>query len=174
MIFINEWLPNPKGNDTEGEWVELFNSGPNTNLSGWKLKTGKQSFTFGNVVLKEGNYLLLPRSLTRLSLRNTDETLLLLDARGVTRSTSEFYSAALEGKSFSLNGERYSFGEPTPGAENKFTSLFYEQTPAAGTVLAASALPSLAGAALGTALALSVAIVFLIKRYENSPQSFSG
>ena len=27
MIFINEWLPNPVGSDTQNEWIELWNSG---------------------------------------------------------------------------------------------------------------------------------------------------
>ncbi len=41
MIYINEWFPNPVGNDATGEFVELYNSAATAaNLNGYTLSDG--------------------------------------------------------------------------------------------------------------------------------------
>ncbi len=129
MIYINEWLPNPAGDDAQNEWVEIFNSGPeNVSLRGWILKTksGKE-FILNNYSLKTRAYLVLGRPQTKLVLKNTDEKLSLYDASGKLVDESGFSGSAPEGKSFqkissaSAESSRFVFGEPSPGQPNKIS-----------------------------------------------------
>ena len=120
MVLINEWLPNPTGSDVSGEWIELFNSGTATvNLSGWTIKnSGKGKFVFKNQTISANQYLVLPRSETKLALKNTDEKIFLYDANGRLVNQSGFLGTAQEGKSFSRSGTTFSFANSTPGAAN--------------------------------------------------------
>jgi hypothetical protein len=132
MIFINEWLPNPNGTDAKGEFIELFNnSNAPVNLSGWILQTdGKKKFKLSGSI-RANEYLLLPRSETKLSLKNTDGKLLLYDAAGELADQSAFEGSAPEGESFSrvtyaIYGgssmhsaiQQFVWSKPTPGAKN--------------------------------------------------------
>ena len=84
MLFINEWLPNPVGNDIKGEFIELFNDNTaSVNLDGWNLKNeaGKQ-FKLSGIIGPQG-YLVLSRSKTKLALKNDGGALFLYDPQGV-------------------------------------------------------------------------------------------
>jgi hypothetical protein len=129
MIFINEWLPNPTGNDAKGEFVELFNnSNGSVNLSGWVLKNeaGKKFGLSG--ILGAQKYLVLPRSKTKLTLKNSDASLFLYNSAGELVDQSAYVGAAPEGESFSrINygtdpSQHFAFEDPTPGAINKITA----------------------------------------------------
>ena len=132
MIFINEWLPNPTGNDAVGEWVELFNGGKSAVLiNGWSLKNGSGKKVFlKNERIDAGEHLVLKRTNTKLTLRNTDETLFLYDGAGKLADQSGFLGTAPEGKSFariagvgSPNGaQNFLFAEPTQGQPNKIVN----------------------------------------------------
>ena len=126
MVFIYEWLPNPAGADTKGEFVELFNNGKaSANLDGWKLatKNGKQ-FSLSGYRIAAGGYLALPRTATKLTLKNNDEVLSLYDANGWLADRSSFSGAAPDGQSFNRinygtdGSQHFAFGNPTPGAVN--------------------------------------------------------
>ena len=101
MVFLNEWLPNPTGSDTKGEFIELWNGGSSpVNLNGWILQAdGKKKFRLFGTIKADG-YLLLPRSETKLSLKNTDGKLVLFDAAGRLADQPAFEGSAPEGKSF--------------------------------------------------------------------------
>jgi hypothetical protein len=143
MILINEWLPNPAGNEAKGEFVELFNNGDTAaNISGWALKASGKKIYFlrgRTQSIAPHGYLLLKRSDTKLALKNSNETLLLYDATGHLADQSSFLGQAASGKSFSrvyypnssgssatvdsLNAlaipQSFAWGMPTPGAANK-------------------------------------------------------
>src|SRR3989344_3647047 len=126
MILINEWLPNPKGNDTAGEWIELFNSGSATqDITGWNLTAGaKGKFVFPEKVIRGGEYFVVHRKTSKLVLRNADEAVFLFDSSGNTVDSSAYLGTAPEGKSFSRmsleNSDRnFVFAEPTPGEINE-------------------------------------------------------
>ena len=45
-VYINEILPNPQGDDSLDEWIELFNSNnTDVDLSGWQLQDQKGTIT---------------------------------------------------------------------------------------------------------------------------------
>lgn len=145
MVYINEWLPNPVGTDTGAEWIELFNDGQNSvSLNGWVLVSGSRSaqldggkkFILNGNDIGAGQYLVLNPADGKITLRNSDGSLLLYDAQGKLVDQSSFSGVAPEGKSYSLIEQNSSippfqkeaaslrvggfvFADPTPGAMNK-------------------------------------------------------
>jgi len=72
-IVINEVFPNPKGSDSEDEFIELFNKGQETlDLKDWQLSDStKKKYTIKQGILKPGDYFLFKRSMTGIALNNT-------------------------------------------------------------------------------------------------------
>src|SRR5947207_394630 len=102
MILINEFLPDPQGADATGEWIELWNNGnTSASLVGWRLenKAGKK-FVFKNEEVARDAYLLVPRTNTKLTLKNSDETISLYDPAGKLVDQAFFRGTAQSGKSF--------------------------------------------------------------------------
>ena len=57
--MINELMYHPPSENSQEEYIEMFNSGTNeVDLSGWKFITGVR-FSFPNVTLKPGGYLVV-------------------------------------------------------------------------------------------------------------------
>lgn len=133
MIFINEWLPNPDGADTKAEFVELFNnSSAPVALHGWTLRTsGKKILPLGGYTIEGNGYLTLKRSETKITLKNSGESVALYDISGKLVDQSSFLGQAPSGQSFSriyypadaggqkIQPESFAWGTPTPGAANK-------------------------------------------------------
>ena len=179
MVLISEWLPNPKGSDTAGEWIELFNNGSErVSLAGWKIQTANgKSFRFGNISIGGSKYLVLPRPQTKLAFKNSDEKVFLYDASGKLADQSAFLGTAPEGKSLarqrngstSLTINNFFWAQPTPGAENKFaTAIVQSATYPVGQPLNAPA----SGFAfwemlIGSSALLSFAILFIVKKHES-------
>lgn len=121
MIFINEWLPNPIGNDKNSEWIELKNEGYlAVDLNNWFIKTKNGTkFLFPRKIIKPGEFLILKKEETKLTLRNTDEKIFLYNNKNQLIDESEFFGTAPEGKSFSRQGENFFWSVPTPGYHNQ-------------------------------------------------------
>ena len=186
MVFINEWLPDPPGIDTKGEFIELFNDGHvPVALRGWSLRTsGKKAFSFGEEDIPGNGYLVLKRTATKLALKNSAEELSLFDASGKLVDHSSFLGQAQPGKSLSRindatdTSEHFTWSDPTPGAINKIS----ENTEIASNNYPANLIlnhPSLGGAeicgiAFGVAIALAGIILFSIKEHEHISELFFG
>jgi len=186
MIFINEWLPNPVGNDAQGEWVELWNNGQSAvNLGGWLLKTKSgDKFSLNGYKIEAGGYLVLARAQTKLVLRNTDEGLFLYDNGGRLVAESSFLGSAPEGKTYSRlasqgsgSGAAFVFSEPTLGKENVFAGVsnfinneYRLNTPLNKEFGAAEFL----GLMLGTAMVLTAVIFYAVKKNESLSKLFFG
>lgn len=168
MVSISEFLPNPIGKDTEGEWIELYNSGPAINLAGWRIENKKgQSFFLGGTI-KEGEYKVLWRQNTKLVLHNDGEELKLFNAEGKMVHSSSLMSAAPEGKSVISLGSLSRLAEPTPGTANS-VQLAQLSNPVypAGTVLnpqPSGFLPDL----LMSSILVVFAVIFVAKRNEKT------
>lgn len=82
-IVLNEILPSPEGPDAENEWIEIFNQNDfEVNLFEWKIKD-KEGKVTTYVFPKETNisskgYLVLFRSLTKITLNNSKDGLFLI------------------------------------------------------------------------------------------------
>ena len=98
-VVINEIMYHPSSERTTEEFIELHNTGPApVNLEGWKLTSGV-SFTFPNVSLPAGGYLVVAADRTAFAakyptvsnlvagwsgqLSNAANTVVLADSRGV-------------------------------------------------------------------------------------------
>ena len=163
MIVINEFLPDPQGADVTGEWVELLNNGDTpTSLVGFGLQNSAgKKYVFKNGEIGANAYLLLPRSKTKLTLKNKDETVSLFDAGGNLIDRVSFLGTAQSGKSYNrveISGVvNFLPGDPTPGVPNKAaaSSLIAYDSYTDGAILHASL-----GKMPIVALAFSVALVF--------------
>lgn len=125
-IRINEVYPNPETKGEADEWIELVNiSDADISLAAFILRDASKNgkYVFGDTVaIGAGNFLVLPRSETKISLNNSAETLRLLWHDDETVIASLSYSRTVEGASYGYyRDDRYRFSEKvTPGAENRF------------------------------------------------------
>ncbi len=183
MILINEWLPNPKGSDAQGEWVELVNTGDvPVNLQNWQLVANKKSATLGGVLAPRG-YAVLTRSETKLVLGNQNGEVRLYAPGGRPVDQAMFRGSAPEGQSFSRFGAHFRFSEPTPGQTNQPVTAMTQASYPLGQVVRPGSLgyaldksPQVVRStdsfwdimllALGVALALALAVRFLFKQYD--------
>ena len=183
MILINEWLPNPNGADTKTEFIELFNSGnAAVNLNGWTIKTtGKKIFRFGAQTIAAKGYLVLLRTATKLSLKNTGETVSLYNATGKLVDQSSYLGAAPSGQSFSrvyypivvtdeAIPQSFTWGIPTPGAANKanlHNNISASPHPLNRPINATTGAPTFLATLIGVSAILAVLVVYSLKSDEN-------
>lgn len=119
MVKINEWLPNPNGADSQGEWIELYNdSNQIINLNNWKIVSQNKVYKIQNIILNPHEFKLLNRQQTKLPLLNKNGKLKLFDDYGNLVDEAGFWGEAPEEKSFSRFGDNFLFSEPTPGKKN--------------------------------------------------------
>jgi hypothetical protein len=178
MVFINEWMPNPPGSDT-GEWVEIYNSGTaSADISGWKLRTssGKEYALSGSIAAK--SYLVIPRSKSKLVLRNSEETLYLYDAKGSQVDSSSFPGTAPEGKSYSRNGEEFYFSEPSLGSANPIpaerANLIQKEYPSNVPLHSQLGFWHIAGLDALFALLIALCVILAIKKDDALSKLFFG
>ena len=127
MLYINEWFPNPVGNDASGEFIELYNGGSAAMaLDGYTLGDGaKKKFSLSGYSISPGGYLVLKHKEDKLTLKNTNGEVLLYGPDGQMVDGAHFAGAAPEGKSYSRVDygtapiTHFAFVYPTPGAANK-------------------------------------------------------
>lgn len=178
MILINEWLPNPKGTDAEGEWIELRNSGAEAaNLKGWALQAGSgKKYILKEATIAPGGYALVPRSESRLSLKNEGGAIALYDPAGALRDEASFAGSAPEGMSWSRSGERFSFAAPTPGAANIAPPPPQTLASVSGDLPPPPHASLLSVSALGAAVALAITctVVLAVKKDETLSKLFFG
>lgn len=130
-LLINELLPNPKGKDQEGEFIELVSlESAGVSLAGWKLTDGAKTYSLGDsATIEGGGFLNLPYSTTRLTLKNSGGELKLVDPFGATVS-GVAYASAKEGQAFARVelSTRWQWTEqPTPGSENEIISVLADE-----------------------------------------------
>ena len=139
-------------------------------------------------MIDPNGYLLLPRSETKLSLKNTDGKIFLYDAVGAQVDQSAFDGSAPEGESFNRVGYRadansaaiqqFVWGKPTPGtkngvaAETNISEAYYRT----GISLNSYSLNgvSVAGLSLFTGMIFAAILWYAMKRDKYIAQLFFG
>ena len=109
-IFISEFLPNPIGDDSSKEWIEVVNESKEVqNISGWGLGRNKEKPDFifpTGTYLASQNFLLLSSSITKISLPNKDNSLFLFyPSEDICQEIK--YEEINEGHSVARKGEDY-------------------------------------------------------------------
>ena len=184
MLYINEWLPNPVGNDTGGEFIELYNSGGATaSLSGYSLGDGaKKTFSLAGYSIPPDGYLVLKKAQDKLSLKNTDGAVLLYGSDGRVMDQASFVGAAPEGKSFSRVDygtapvAHFVFTYPTPGAVNKAVDMtvLSRDYPMGMPLSPQFSLAGSVSLAFGVAIFFLLFSIYVIKKNKNISNFFFG
>jgi len=122
-VQLSELLPNPEGDDAAGEFIELLNCDSRAlNLTGWSLSVGTRKYKIAGeqATIESGAWLSLPRSVSKLTLRNGGgDSVTLLQPDGSVVDKVE-YSTAPSGQSYAKVETEWQWtAEPTPGAANK-------------------------------------------------------
>ncbi len=137
-IIVNEALPNPKGDDSQGEFIELKNIGvADIDLTGWKIgDASSKKYTikasdFSSVILKPKEFFVLYRKTTGIALNNSGtESAKIFSPDGALVHSIEYSGAAAEDQSYAKQDANYFWTTtPTPGKENIITRE--NQTPTA-------------------------------------------
>lgn len=122
-VHINEFIPNPIGDDASLEFIELYNNtDTDVDVSGWIVDTGgsaRFSIDSGTMVPSKG-YLTFFSAQKPISLTNSGDHIKLLLADGVTAQDDIVYSSSKEGYSYNRleNGEYQQSSHSTPNSEN--------------------------------------------------------
>ncbi len=102
-VIISELFPNPKGSDTETEYIELVNiSGVSVDITGWKLgDNSKTRYTITTTVMQPGEYRAFFRKETKISLNNSgSERAVLFTATGIIADSIIYEGATPEDESY--------------------------------------------------------------------------
>lgn len=123
-ICLNEILPNPKGDEKTGEFVEIYNAEDSIiDLAGWTLKdSSKTKYTFPtDAKIEPGKYSVIYRTDFKFAMNNSGhETIYLLDKSGKTASLVS-YNGAKENVSYNFDGAFWHWSRfLTPKKENRF------------------------------------------------------
>jgi len=102
-LKITEVFPNPKGTDTNNEWLELFNPTQATiNIGNWKLMVNSHEYILTDTInILPYTYLKLDQSNVKFSLTNSDTTIQLLNFENQLADTLT-YSKTKEAESYAL------------------------------------------------------------------------
>lgn len=179
MISISEFLPNPKGSDAAGEWIELANNGASSvSLRGWTLATeGGKKISLSQEISGNG-FLLLPRTATKLTLKNESGGLSLRDAAGKLTHRLAFVGQAPEGQSVNARPDGgFYFTVPTPKAANAAppTLAFAAETIPFGVPLnAARSALDVVFLGVGAAAFIAILLVMAVKNHADLSELFFG
>ncbi|MGD1003009.1 MAG: lamin tail domain-containing protein [Minisyncoccia bacterium] len=184
MIYINEWLPNPVGNDAAGEFIELYNNGASAaSLGGYALGDGaKKKFSLAGYSIPPGGYLVLKHAQDKLTLKNTDGAVSLYGPGGQVVDGASFAGAAPEGKSYSRVDysaapiAHFTFEYPTPGAANEtMDTTVATSSYSLGVPLSPQLSPmGFAGLTIGVASFFLLFFIHVIQKNRNISKFFFG
>lgn len=121
-IQISEVLPNPVGDDTQLEWIELYNpTESDVLLDGWNISDvygAVTTYSFTHNIISAHSFYVLERSESSITLNNDQEQIVLRSPVGQLVSTAVMTTIP-EGKSFSfIDGAWVWTDPPTKGFAN--------------------------------------------------------
>lgn len=123
-IQISEMLPNPVGDDTQLEWIELYNpTESNISLDGWSIADiygATKTYAFTGKTITAHSFYILERSESGITLNNDQEQVVLRSPTGQLVSTTVMTNIP-EGKSFSFIDGTWVWADPTKGFANSTT-----------------------------------------------------
>lgn len=130
-VVINELLPNPGGEESTDEYIELWNKGDTpVDLAGWKLADKGGSYYvispkhFATTIIPPKGYFILYRDITNIALNNSGgETLYLYSPDGLLKDSVSYVGSAPRDYSYNRLGDSWQWSSSlTPGAANIITA----------------------------------------------------
>ncbi len=119
-VTISEIFPNPSGVD-DGEFIEFYNpTATEIPLNGCTIWLNeKRKAVVKELIVPVKKYIVLEKTVSKLSFTNTGGTVKLVDTDGV-ELTNMTYPKAPDGESWSLVGKEWTWtNQVTPNAKNK-------------------------------------------------------
>lgn len=134
QIFINEFIPNPIGSDTDNEWIELINeSNEEVNLSGWQLddeEGGSNPFMIPEgTKIGANTFLVLPRPQTKIALNNDGDKVRLIWPNGFVLQEVSYEEKVKEGWSAARFYESWQWTNSTTPKSNNILSQAEDGVP---------------------------------------------
>lgn len=129
-ILLNEILPNPSGNENSDEYIEVYNRGSSpVDLAFWKISDSSGSYyiinnkDFQSTIISAGGYFVIYRSISGITLNNTDdEEIYLCSPDGQQKDVVSYTESAEEDCSYNRNCSGWSWSTTlTPGSTNIIT-----------------------------------------------------
>jgi hypothetical protein len=125
-IVFNEILPSPEGPDEENEWIEIFNQNNfDVNISGWQITdiigTTKIYNFPGGTIIKANDFLIIPRTETKIVLNNDNDGVKLIKPDGKTEDEINYTNAPQPqpAQSYNRTISEWAWSETlTPGKNN--------------------------------------------------------
>lgn len=125
FLRISEIMPNPSGDDLDGEFIEIQNFGQDAaDLTGWVVADPRKRYTiseddFFDTEVPPSGFIVLYREITGINLNNDGDEIKLFDPSGRLVNTVVF-GEGQEDMSYARNGDReFKWTiKPTAGAEN--------------------------------------------------------
>lgn len=155
-LAITELLPNPVGDDLQGEYVEVLNVGSEpASPVGWVLADARgRRYPLvrdgvPDIALEPGSYRVVPRVASGLTLPNASGSVQLLRWDGAPAGVPVAYGSSREGKAWSLLPDAtWGWATPTPGSPNVSPAAAAEKAVTVREVRDAA--PKVKGAATAT------------------------
>lgn len=166
-MIISEFLPDPAGKDTGGEWMELFNNGASPiNLKGWAIKdaSGKTFKFTKETPVEPGTYLKIDYLTSKISLNNNGETIFLYDLSGSLIDKAEYSGKALEGQPLIRQGDKFIFNNPKSANEETSNNALpsINNYSAEAAVLNSGGYFNFSAILAGVFIALILSVIFVI------------
>jgi hypothetical protein len=119
-ILLSEILPNPAGDDTQGEFIELYNpTNQLQSLYGCSLKVGTKQYIFpAEAYLLPSQYKAFPFSTTSLTLANGGGE---VDFITTSQVLSTVYPSSGDDQAWALSNGTWFTTTPTPNSTNPLT-----------------------------------------------------
>lgn len=125
-IYITEVLPNPSGEESTDEFIELYNSSNNAvDLTGWELSDStSRNYTLTGSI-GAGQYTTFYREASGIALNNSGDTVELYQPDGTLLDIIEYTDSADEEVSYALSndGDWYWTTTVTAGRSNTITEF---------------------------------------------------
>lgn len=125
-IYITEVLPNPSGEESTDEFIELYNSSNTTvDLTGWELSDSiSRNYTISGSI-SAGQYVTFYREVSGVALNNSGDSIELYQPDGTLLDVVEYADSAEEDVSYALadDDEWYWTTTMTPGRSNTITGI---------------------------------------------------
>ena len=144
QVVINEFLPNPSGDENQDEWVELYNSGGDKDISGWafydasdhELVIDVSKTNTGNTIINSNSWLVIYRRGASFSLNNSNAETIRLYNDQISTSSAEL----IDSVSYNGSSEEKTWGKIPDGGSNWISGL--NKTPGSANQGLASPDPS--------------------------------
>ncbi len=125
-IRLNEILPNPKGKESDEEYIEIYNESDSAiDLKDWILRDSSKTGTFifpENSILESKKYLAIYRKDFKFAINNSNESIYLLNPNEEIVSSVSYTGSANENISYGLDTNSWRWSKYlTPGEKNKFS-----------------------------------------------------